>query len=90
MGHILVIGEDSETTFVLLENISQFISTSEQSDQYKMTIDDFNRLCCNKKFILIPHLMKTPSISADVIKKIEEKIKIGEVCSPKHFYTLKK
>lgn len=90
MGHILVIGEDSETTFVLLENITQFISTSEQSDQYKMTIDDFNRLCCNKNFILIPHLKKTPSISDDVIKKIEEKIKIGEVSSPKHFYTQKK
>lgn len=89
-GHILVIGDDTEQTYNLLENITNHITGYEKSDKYKMNIAEFNMLCSNKNLILIPHYLKKPELNEDILNQINDDIKIGEVDSPKHFFSLKK
>lgn len=89
-GHILVICDDNEESYTTLGNITTEISKNEKNDMYKMNIVDFNRLCVNKGFLLIPHYIKGPVLGEEYIKKIEEKVKIGEVGSPKNFFKMKK
>lgn len=84
-GHILVIGEDNATSLSSLVNISKHISSAELNDQYSMSVEEFNSLVCGQGFLLIPHILKKPSIKQDTIEKIDDIIMCGEVKSRKHF-----
>lgn len=89
-GHILVIGDDTKATYKIFQDVTTKIQEVETNDHYRMTIDDFNSYFANKNFILIPHYDKNPSLSKQYIDAISEKIRIGEVCSQKSFFRLKK
>lgn len=89
-GHILVIGDDTDEVYNILSTISSEIAKNENSDQYKMSVKDFNKLCCGKNFLIIPHYRKAPSISEEYLDLITDEILNGEVSSPKSFYSVKK
>ena len=89
-GHIILIFDDVPANISVLNNISSFIKLSERDDQYRMTIHDFNNMCCGHGAIIIPHYEKSPKISKAVLNQITDDIYVGEVDSPKKFYKLKK
>lgn len=89
-GHILVIGDDTDEVYNILSTISSEIAKNENSDQYKMSVKDFNKLCCGNNFLIIPHYRKAPSISEEYLDLITDEILNGEVSSPKSFYSVKK
>lgn len=90
-GHILVIGDNTEVYIEKLEKISNYIRLNEKNDQYKMSVEQFNELIKQEDdFLIIPHYLKKPKISDDILKKIKANIFVGEVQGPKKFYSMKK
>ena len=59
-GHILVIGDDTDEVYNILSTISSEIAKNENSDQYKMSVKDFNKLCCGNNFFNNSSLSKSP------------------------------
>lgn len=89
-GHILLIFNDTPESISTLQSISSFLKTNENDCHYKMSVRDFNNLCCGHDAIIIPHYDKSPKISKAIINQINDPVNVGEVDSPKKFYKNKK
>ena len=92
-GHILVISDNS------LFNIQDFSEKCKKLGSYikdqnsTLTLDEFYRVFPRKelkKYLLIPHYMKSPEISDSVIKDLSQhsKITTGETSSVRKFVEL--
>lgn len=89
-GHVLLIFEDNPASISVLTKISSFIQTHEMDDHYKMSVADFNNICCGHGAVIVPHYDKSPRISKTIISQIKDCVFVGEVDSPKKFYRIKK
>ncbi len=86
-GHMLVIGniEDINTLEVQSNKIRQYIFDEHSYLTYDQFLSIFNNY---KDYLLIPHYLKDPSISIDVIDKFGKDIIVGEVSSAKKWFSL--
>lgn len=82
-GHVLVIA--------LPEKIVDFATECNQltkvyESNQRLTVDEFLRIFRNiKKYLVIPHYLKAPSLPDSIIKRLGDNVFCGEVQSPKKF-----
>ncbi len=83
-GHLLLIADidDADDFAEKCDLVEQKIRTANDS----LTLAEFNDIFPNLgSYILIPHYKKAPVIPDDVIQQLGQRIKAGEVTSPKKF-----
>jgi len=83
-GHLLLISENNDLAEFSrkCQQVNELITTNTDSisvEKLKEIFIDLN------KYLLIPHYEKSPNISAETIKKLNEYISAGEVTSVKKF-----
>lgn len=85
-GHILVIGniDSAEILVEQSKKIRQYIIDEHSYLTYDQFVETFSNY---KDYLLIPHYIKDPSLSNDIINKFNENIKIGEVSSAKKWFS---
>ncbi|MBV6375457.1 histidinol-phosphatase [Enterococcus casseliflavus] len=93
-GHILLISDNSSSSISDLSLKCEKIKPLIKEQSSSLTIEEFYSIFSPdklKKYLLIPHYMKSPVISDSVIKKLNEHTSIhsGEVQSARKFVELK-
>ena len=83
-GHMLLISENKDLAEFSrkCQQVNELISTNTDSISVEKLKEIFIDL---SKYLLIPHYEKSPNISAETIKKLNEYISAGEVTSVKKF-----
>lgn len=88
-GHMLVIGNIKDTD--ILEEQSNKMRQYIFDEHSYLTYEQFLSIFDNyKDYLLIPHYVKDPPISIDVINKFGNDIIVGEVSSAKKWFSLMK
>lgn len=88
-GHILVISEKEDID----DFASKCMKVEEQIQQStdSISLEDFKKIFGNlKKYLLIPHFDKSPSVDKKLINSLKDYIFAGEVSSAKKFIYCKK
>lgn len=88
-GHILVVTEISDIND-FTEKCLKIESKIVQPTDF-VSLEEFEEIFGNlKKYLLIPHFDKTPSVDKKIIQSLKDHILVGEVSSPKKFIYCKK
>lgn len=85
-GHMLVIGNEEDADILEKQSIElrQYITNTNSFLTFDQFISVFNNY---KNYLLIPHYIKKPEISMEVINKFNKEIIVGEVSSPKKWFS---
>ena len=89
-GHILLIGNNDENTFNVLNYITNYINdlNDNKNPSFSLTLDEFLKIKNLQNFIIIPHYLKDPNISTNIIEKIQNIITAYEVSSQAKFFKI--
>lgn len=89
-GHILIIGEDNDTTINILEKLTSYIKKINDSSSFYLTLNQLLQFDSFEKFIVIPHYTKDPSIPDSILEQMKDLITAYEVKSQKNFFKVLK